>query len=146
MDVNLQLEHIEELELPTPSSPALPTSEPRPSPKASATGVASSSAQKVTTTPPNSGRSARRNLTRSFEEASLNTPSSKGATGEKGRGERERETEGERDRRGERKTQEEREGGEGERESSYHYTFMYSVLLICRFKQRPVYSSPSSNN
>ena len=89
MDVALQLEHFDELKLPTPSSQAPPTDETRPPQPSSATGVASSSGAKVNATPPSGSRSARRNLTRSFEEASLSTPSTKGTAGEgRGGGER----------------------------------------------------------
>ena len=82
VDIKVHLEQANELSVPTP--PTSGTSQrvhsPQPSPsKAPPTSAASGS--KVAATPPHSSRSARRNLTRSFEEASLNTPSSK-TTGE----------------------------------------------------------------
>ena len=88
MDVTLQLEHFDELKLPTPSSQAPPTDETHPPQPSSATGVASSSGANVNATPPSGSRSARRNLTRSFEEASLSTPSTKGTAGEERGGRR----------------------------------------------------------
>ena len=83
VDITVHIEQASEVSVPTSSTSAASykaqASQPSPS-KAPPTSTASGS--RVTATPPHSSRSARRNLTRSFEEASLNTPSSKTTSGE----------------------------------------------------------------
>lgn len=81
VDVTIHLEQSDKLTPPTSaaSPKALP---PQSSSLSKALPTSAPSGSKVIATPPHSSLSARRNLTRSFEEASLNTPSSKTTTGE----------------------------------------------------------------
>ena len=79
VDVTVHLEQASKPSVPTsPSGGTAHKTHPSPS-KAPPTAVASG--PKVTATPPHGSHSARRNLTRSFEEATMNTPSLKAETG-----------------------------------------------------------------
>ena len=84
VDITVHLERANELSVPTPptSVASHKAQSPQPSPSKAPPTSAASGSKIISTTPPHSSRSARRNLTRSFEEASLNTPSSKTTAGE----------------------------------------------------------------
>ena len=84
VDITVHLEQANELSVPSPptSVASHKAQPPQPSPSKAPPTSAVSGSKIVSTTPPHSSHSARRNLTRSFEEASLNTPSSKTTAGE----------------------------------------------------------------
>ena len=74
--------HLEQSNEPTPpTNVASHSAHPPQSSLSKAPPTSAASGSKVTAMPPHSSHSARRNLTRSFEEVSLNTPSSKTTTG-----------------------------------------------------------------
>lgn len=84
VDITVHLEQANELSVPSPptSVASHKAQPPQPSPSKAPPTSAVSGSKIISTTPPHSSHSARRNLTRSFEEASLNTPSSKTTAGE----------------------------------------------------------------